>query len=70
MNINDYSFQIISDQRRQDFFAEVENDRLARLATADHPSLWRRILHRHAEAVSAPKPVLTAHQAAPLSAIR
>ena len=65
MNINDYSFQIISDQRRQDFFAEVENDRLARLATADHPPLWRRILHRHADAVSVqPKPLLTAHHAA------
>jgi len=64
MNINDYSFQIISNQRRQDFFAEVENDRLARLATADHPSLWRRILHRHADAVSVqPKPLLTAHHA-------
>ncbi len=65
MNINDYSFQIISDQRRQDFFAEVENDRLARLATADRTPLWRRILHRHADAVSVqPKPLLTAHHAA------
>ena len=65
MNINDYSFQIISDQRRQDFFAEVENDRLARLATADHPSLWGRILRRHADVVSVqPKPLLTAHHAA------
>jgi len=65
MNINDYSFQIMSDQRRQDFFAEVENDRLARLATADHPSLWRRIMHRHADTVSVqPKPLLTAHHAA------
>ena len=65
MNINDYSFQIIADQRRQDLFAEVENDRLARLATADHAPLWRRILHRHADAVSVqPKPLLTAHHAA------
>ena len=65
MNINDYSFQIMTDQRRQDFFAEVENDRLARLATADHTPLWRRILHRHAGAVSVqPKPLLTAHHAA------
>jgi hypothetical protein len=65
MNTNDYSFQIIADQHRQDLYAEAANDRLARLATADRTPLWRRILHRHAEAVSAqPKPLLTAHHAA------
>jgi len=65
MNTNDYSFQIIANQRRQEFYAEAANDRLARLATADHTPLWRRILHRHADAVSVqPKPLLTAHHAA------
>ena len=65
MNTNDYSFQIIADQRRQDLFAEAANDRLVRLATADRTSLWQRILHRHAAAVFVrPKPLLTAHHAA------
>jgi hypothetical protein len=65
MYTNDYSFQIMADQRRQDLLAEVANDRLARLATADRAPLWRRILHRQADAVSVqPKPLLTAHHAA------
>ena len=65
MNTNDYSFQIIANQHRQDLYAEAANDRLARLATADRAPLWRRILHRHAQAVSVqPKPLLTAHHAA------
>ena len=65
MNTNDYSFQMIASQHRQDLYAEAANDRLARLATADRAPLWRRILHRHAEAVSVqPKPLLTAHHAA------
>ena len=65
MNTNDYSFQIIANQHRQDLYAEAANDRLARLATADRAPLWRRILHRHAEAVSVqPKPRLTAQHAA------
>ena len=54
MNTNDYSFQIIADQHRQDLFAEAANDRLARLATADRAPLWRRILHRHGRAPSPP----------------
>jgi hypothetical protein len=64
MNNNDYSFQIITDQRRQDLYAEAANDRLARLATADHTPLWRRILHRQADAISVQPKVLTAHRAA------
>ena len=65
MNISDYSFQIIADQRRQDLIAEVDNDRLARLATADRAPLWRRILHRHGNAVTAQPKLLTgAHRVA------
>ena len=48
--INDYSAQILFEQRRQDFAAEAANDRLARLATADRTSWW----HRLGEAI--PKP--------------
>jgi hypothetical protein len=65
MNISDYSFQIIADQRRQDLLAEVSNDRLARLATADRAPLWRRILHRRGHAVTVQPQLLTgAHRVA------
>jgi hypothetical protein len=40
---NDYSFNILAEQRRQDFAAEAANDRLARIATADRTSWWHRL---------------------------
>ena len=40
---NDYSIAILAEQRRQDFAAEVANDRLARIATAGRPSWWHRV---------------------------
>jgi hypothetical protein len=41
--INDYSISILTNQRRQDLMAEADNDRLAKLATADRTSWWRRV---------------------------
>ena len=49
--INDYSVQILAEQRRQDFAAEAANDRLARLATADRTSWWHRL------GAALPKPI-------------
>jgi hypothetical protein len=43
VDMNDYTIQILTEQRRQDFAAEAANDRLARLATADRPSWWHRL---------------------------
>ena len=40
---NDYTVQLLAEQRRQDFAAEAANHRLARLATADRPSWWHRL---------------------------
>ena len=42
MNTNDYMVSIITEQRRRDFMAEAANERLAKLATADRTSWWRR----------------------------
>jgi len=42
MNTNDYIVSIITEQRRRDFMAEAANDRLAKLATANRTSWWRR----------------------------
>ncbi len=54
--INDYTAQILTEQRRQDFAAEAANHRLARLATADRASWW----HRLGEALPKPNRTLVA----------
>ena len=41
----EYSYSIISEQRRQDLMAEAANNRLAKLATADRTPWWRRVGH-------------------------
>ncbi len=40
----DYTVQVLTEQRRQDFAAEAANDRLARLATADRTPWWHRLV--------------------------
>jgi hypothetical protein len=54
--INDYTAQILTEQRRQDFAAEAANDRLVRLATADRTPWW----HRLGEALPRPTRTLVA----------
>jgi hypothetical protein len=47
--MNDYTFQIMTKQRHDDFSAEAANDRLVRIATSGRPTLRQRIhdgLHR------------------------
>ena len=41
--MNDYTVQILAEQRRQDLVAEAVNDHLARLATADRTPWWHRL---------------------------
>ena len=45
MSINDYTYSIIAEQRRQDFITQAANDRLAKLATADRAPWWRTVRH-------------------------
>ena len=54
--INDYTYSVLAEQRRQDFAAEAANDRLARLATADRTPWW----HRLGSLLPAVTPALTA----------
>ncbi len=54
--INDYTVQVLTEQRRQDFTSEAANHHLARLATADRPSWW----HRLGEALPRPTRTLVA----------
>ena len=42
--MNDYTFQIMTKQRHDDFSAEAANDRLVRIATSGRPSWRHRIL--------------------------
>ncbi len=46
--INDYTFQLLAVQKGLDLRAEVENDRLARIALAGRQPWWRRLFQRAA----------------------
>ena len=42
--MNDYTFQILAQQRHDEFLAQAANDRLVRIATSGRPSWRQRIL--------------------------
>jgi len=48
---NDYSVQLLSQQRIRDFRAEAANDRLVRIATGGHSPWWRRLFTPPARSV-------------------
>jgi hypothetical protein len=47
--MNDYSFQVLNDQRERDLARLAEHHQHVRLALNGHPSWWRRALSRRGQ---------------------
>ena len=56
--INDYTYQVMTDQRERDFARLAENNRRVRLALSGRVSWWQRRLARRKQriAIAAPRP--------------
>jgi hypothetical protein len=57
--INDYTYQVMTDQRERDFARLAENNRRVRLALSGRESWLRRMLSRRGQrriAIAAPHP--------------
>jgi hypothetical protein len=50
--INDYSYQVMTDQRERDLARLAENNRRVRLALSGRVSLWRRLQARREQRIS------------------
>ena len=55
--INDYTYQVMTDQRERDFARLAENNRRVRLALSGRVSWWQKMLARRKEriAIAAPQ---------------
>ena len=56
--INDYTYQVMTDQRERDLARLAENNRRVRLALSGRVSWWQRMLARRKQriAIAAPRP--------------
>ena len=57
--INDYTYQVMTDQRERDLARLAEHNTQVRLALSGRQSWWRRMLSRRGQrriAVAAPRP--------------